>query len=153
MRPALERRIDELGLQGRFVLAGFRTDLEGLLPGLDLAVLSSHTEGLPVAVLEAQAAGVAVVATAVGGTPEVISDGRTGWLVPPRSPLALAQKIAHALTNDELRRALGQAGRQRVRDEFTFAAQAAHYQCLFERLVSAGAEDGPDMKRCCHARA
>jgi glycosyltransferase involved in cell wall biosynthesis len=153
MRPTLERRLDELALRGRFVLAGFRTDLDGLLPGLDLAVLSSHTEGLPVAVLEAQAAGVAVVATAVGGTPEVIRDGETGWLVPPARPPALAGKISHALANDEQRRALGRAGRQRVRDEHTFAGQAAHYQRLFERLGGERAGEERDTGRCCHARA
>jgi glycosyltransferase involved in cell wall biosynthesis len=135
MRPALEERIAKLGLADRFVLAGFRTDLHRLLPGLDLAVLSSHTEGLPVAVLEAQAAGVAVVATAVGGTPEVIVDGQTGWLVPPADPAALADRIILALADDAHRRALGQAGRQCVRQEWTFAAQAERYQRLFERLA------------------
>src|SRR5206468_11434806 len=60
LKEDLARRIAERNLTGRFVLGGFRTDLEKLLPGLDLAVLSSHTEGLPVAVLEAQAAGVPV---------------------------------------------------------------------------------------------
>ena len=85
-RPALARRIAEHGLEGKFVLAGFRTDLERLLPAWDLAVLSSHTEGLPVAVLEALAAGVPVVATAVGGTPEVVEDGVSGYLVPPGGP-------------------------------------------------------------------
>ena len=74
-----------------FVLAGFRTDVERFLPFLDVSVLSSHTEGLPVAVLEAMAARVPVVATAVGGTPEVVDDGVTGWLVPPRDVAALAQ--------------------------------------------------------------
>jgi glycosyltransferase involved in cell wall biosynthesis len=73
-------------LEGRFVLAGFRTDLERFLPHWDVAVLSSFTEGLPVIVLEAAAAAVPVVATAVGGTPEVVEDGRTGYLVPPRRP-------------------------------------------------------------------
>jgi glycosyltransferase involved in cell wall biosynthesis len=152
MRPTLEQRIGELGLRDRFILAGFRTDLDRLLPGLDLAVLSSHTEGLPVAVLEAQAAGLAVVATAVGGTPEVVQDGRTGWLVPPANPLALAEKIVLALSDDERRRGMGQAGRLRVRDEHTFAAQAAQYQRLFETLGER-AQGEHDNRRCCHARA
>jgi glycosyltransferase involved in cell wall biosynthesis len=138
LRQALSQRIAERGLEGRFVLAGFRTDLDRLLPGLDLAVLSSHTEGLPVAVLEAQAAGVAVVATAVGGTPEVVAEGQTGWLVAPADPVALADKIRHALGDADRLRQMGQRAAQRVRDEFTFTAQAAQYQRLFARLVGEG---------------
>ena len=133
-RAALEQRRAELGLQDRFVLGGFRTDLDRLLPGLDLAVLSSYTEGLPVAVLEAQAAGLPVVATAVGGTPEVVQDGETGYLVPPGQPVALAQKILDTLADEALRNRLGQAGRLRVRREFTFAAQASRYRELFARV-------------------
>src|SRR5207244_4249074 len=115
----------------------FRTDLDRVLPGIDLAVSSSHTEGLPVAVLEAQAAGVAVVATSVGGTPEVIQEGVTGRLVKAADPAALAEAIAASL-NDPGREEMGRRGQQRVRDEFTFAAQAARYQELFARIVPGG---------------
>jgi glycosyltransferase involved in cell wall biosynthesis len=153
MRHTLEQRLTALGLHGRFILAGFRTDLDRLLPGLDLAVLSSHTEGLPVAVLEAQAAGVPVVATAVGGTPEVILDGQTGWLVPPADPPALAERILQVLAEEERRRAVGAAGRQRVREEFTCAVQAQRYQRLFERLIADRRKTGVHTaeERCCHA--
>jgi glycosyltransferase involved in cell wall biosynthesis len=135
MRPELERTIAKRDLERRFILAGFRNDVEQLLPGLDLAVLSSHTEGLPVAVLEAQAAGVPVVATAVGGTPEVVLDGITGWLAPPANAAALAELIARALDNEPQRRSMGQAGRQRIRDEFTFRSQTERYQRLFDKLL------------------
>ena len=135
LRAELARRIEEHGLTGRFVLAGFRNDLERYLPGLDLAVSSSHTEGLPVAILESMAAGVPVVATAVGGTPEVVEDGTTGFLVPPAQPAALAAKIRDLLDAPERRRAMGERGAARVRSEFTFAAQAARYEELFARLV------------------
>ncbi len=134
LRRQLNQRLIEQGLEGRFVLAGFRTNLETLLPGLDLAVLSSHTEGLPVAVLEALAAGVPVVATAVGGTPEVVQEGSTGCLVPPGDPAALAERITSVLADEPLRRAMGERGACRVRQEFTFAAQALQYQRLFARL-------------------
>jgi glycosyltransferase involved in cell wall biosynthesis len=135
MRSSLEEQIRRHDLQGRVVLGGFRSDLNTLLPGFDLAALSSHTEGLPVAVLEAHAAGLPVVATAVGGTPEVVLDGVTGYLVPPANPTALAERIV-ALVNDDSRRVeMGRAAIQRIHDHFTFSTQAAEYQELFTRLV------------------
>lgn len=134
MRASLEQQIARLGLVGTVVLGGFRTDLERLIPGWDVGVLSSHTEGLPVAVLEAQAAGVPVVATAVGGTPEVIEEGVTGYLVPPANPEMLAERLLQVLGDDEKRRTMGQQAHQRVRSEFTFQAQAAKYRELFSRL-------------------
>ena len=143
LRADLARRIDERGLTGRFVLAGFRNDLERYLPGLDLAVSSSHTEGLPVAILESMAAGVPVVATAVGGTPEVVEDGATGFLVPPAQPAALAAKIRDLLDAPERRHAMGGRGAARVRSEFTFSAQAARYEELFARLVPNAPSSSP----------
>lgn len=134
-RKNLERLIFQQGLQGKLVLAGFREDVGKLLACLDVSVLSSWTEGLPVVVLEALAAGVPVVATAVGGTPEVIDDGVNGFLVPPGDPAALAQRISELLNDDNLRRAMGERGRRRVRKEFTFAQQADAYVRLFEKLV------------------
>ena len=135
LREELIRRIAERGLQGRFVLAGFRTDLERLLPACDLAVSSSHTEGLPVAVLEEMASGLPVVATAVGGTPEVVEDSVTGRLVPPGDPAALARVMAELLAAPERARAMGRAGRRRVETCFAFTAQAEEYLRLFRRLT------------------
>jgi glycosyltransferase involved in cell wall biosynthesis len=134
LREAIARRIIELGLKDRVVLAGFRSDLDDLLPALDLMVLPSFTEGLPVVVLEALAAGVPVVATAVGGTPEVVEDGVNGCLVPPGNPAALVHRIGELLHEEQTRRTMGRRGRQRVQEEFTFAAQARQYQQLFEEL-------------------
>jgi glycosyltransferase involved in cell wall biosynthesis len=134
LRPALEELIRREGLVGRFVLGGFRQDLPAVLPQLDVAVSSSHTEGLPVALLEAMAAGLPVVATRVGGTPEVVADGVTGLLVPPNDPAALAAKVM-ALLDDPRRAAMGEAGRRRVRDEFTFEAMAERYERLFARVA------------------
>jgi glycosyltransferase involved in cell wall biosynthesis len=123
------------GLQERFVLAGFRTDVERFLPHADLAVLSSHTEGLPVVVLEAMAARLPVVATRVGGTPEVVVDGVTGFLVPPADPGALAGRIREALADEAGRREMGRRGRDRIDKEFTFARQAEQFRQLFERVI------------------
>ena len=133
-RPALQRQIDEADLNGLVVLPGFRSDFDRLLPGADLFVLPSFTEGLPNVVLEASAAGVAVVATAVGGTPEVLLDGRTGYLVPAGDAGALAERISQLLGDSDLRRRMGEAGREHVHRHFTFAAQADAYLRLFAEL-------------------
>jgi len=135
LRGELTRLIAQRNLLGHVVLAGFRTNLEKLLPSVDLVVLPSYTEGLPVIVLEALAARVAVVATAVGGIPEVIDDGISGCLVPPGDAAALARTIVAVLGDDSTRRALGRGGRQRVEEQFTFAAQSAAYRRLFQQLA------------------
>jgi glycosyltransferase involved in cell wall biosynthesis len=135
LRADLARRIAAEGLDGRFLLAGFRDDLDRLLPHLDLFVLPSFTEGLPNVVLEAFAAGVPVVATAVGGTPEVVEEGLSGHLVPPGDPAALARHIRGLLGDGGRRRAMGRHGRARVRDQFTFEAQGLQYRRLFEELT------------------
>lgn len=134
LRAHLARRAALAGLADRFVLAGFRTDLDRFMPFLDLLVLPSYTEGLPNVVLEACAAGVPVVATAVGGTPEVVDDGRSGFLVAPGDAVALAARIRDALASEEGRRALGEHGRERVLRDFTFPAQAREYRRLFLEL-------------------
>jgi glycosyltransferase involved in cell wall biosynthesis len=144
LRPALARQIEAAGLSDTFVLAGFHTDLERFLPCCDVVVLSSWTEGLPVIVLEALAAGVPVVATAAGGTPEIIDNGVNGYLVPPGNPESLAWRIAQLLGDDLLRQRMGQAGRKRVAEQFTFAAQSDAYERLFEQLhQECGCTDGP----------
>jgi glycosyltransferase involved in cell wall biosynthesis len=134
-RAKLEARVRELGIGGRFVVPGFTADLDKFLPWADVAVLPSFTEGLPNVALEASAAGVPVVATAVGGTPEVVADGETGLLVPSGRPERLAEALNRVLADEELRTRLGNAGRERMRAEFTFEAQAAKYAELFERLT------------------
>jgi glycosyltransferase involved in cell wall biosynthesis len=131
----LSRTIADLGLQNRFILMGFREDFEQFLPHLDVLVLPSFTEGLPNVVLEACAAGVPVVATAVGGTPEIVEDGVSGFLVPPGDPEALAGKIMNLLANEEVRRAMGRQGKKRVVDHFSLAAQAAKYQEVLAEVI------------------
>jgi glycosyltransferase involved in cell wall biosynthesis len=135
LRADLERAVAARGLRNSFVLPGFRDDLDRLMPHLDLLVLPSFTEGLPNVALEALAARVPVVATAVGGTPEVVQDGVSGYLVPAGSPADIARRVLDALRSDEERRAMGQRGRARVEEAFTFASQSTHYQRVFERLA------------------
>ncbi|MCI0685074.1 MAG: glycosyltransferase [Gemmataceae bacterium] len=135
LRPALTERIATLKMADRCILAGFRDDAAKYLPHLDLAVLPSLTEGLPVILLEAFAAGLPVVATAVGGIPEVVEPGVSGLLAPAGNPTALAERIVAMFGNAVDRRAWGQAGQARVRREFTFATQSVKYQQLFDRLA------------------
>ena len=138
-RARLERRVAELGIGERFRMPGFTRDLDRMLPWVDLLVQSSYTEGLPNVVLEAGAAGVPVVATAVGGTPEVVAGGETGRLVAPGDAVGLADRIIELLGDDPTRRRMGAAARARMRDHFSFAAQAAAYVRLFESLRSRAA--------------
>jgi glycosyltransferase involved in cell wall biosynthesis len=134
-RAQLVQHVNAAGLKARFVLSGFRADLDRFVPHLDLLVLPSHTEGLPNVVLEACAAAVPVVATAVGGTPEVIEDGVSGYLVRPGDPEALAGRIRDLLASEELRREMGFQGRQRVLEDYTFPAQAERYRELLAELT------------------
>jgi len=135
LRKRLAEQIAARGLAGRFVLAGFRTELGRFLPHLDLAVLPSYTEGLPVILLETFAAGVPVVATAVGGVPEVVQDGVNGYLVPAGRPELLAQRILNVLGDENRRRAMAKNGQKHVRENFTLGVQSLQYQQLFETLV------------------
>jgi glycosyltransferase involved in cell wall biosynthesis len=135
-REALERDAERLGVRSRVVFAGRRSDVPRVLDELDVFVLPSWTEGLPVVVLEAMAHGRAVVATAVGGTPEVVADGETGLLVPPRSPRALADALRRVLDDDELRRRLGEAGRRRVADRFTTASMTRRVLELYDEIAA-----------------
>ena len=135
-RAALEARVRELGIVARFRMPGFTADLDKFLAFADVVVLPSFTEGLPNVALEASAAGVPVVATAVGGTPEVIADGQTGFLVPSGQPAAIADRLRQLLDSADLRARMGTAGRERMRAEFTFAAQAERYAELFHSLVA-----------------
>lgn len=134
LRSQLEQRIAELKLSRRFILAGFRDDVDRFLPHADLVVLPSLTEGLPNVALEAHAASVPVVATAVGGTPEVVVDNVTGRLVPAADPSALAGAIVDVLRDEDRRKAMGRRGREHVEEHFTFDAQVQAYQQLFGQL-------------------
>ena len=143
-RGRLERQIAKSGLGGSFRLAGFRSDLDRFLPYFDLLTLPSFTEGMPNVVLEAFAAGVAVVSTAVGGAPEVVEDGVSGFLVRAGDAAALADRIGEALASEERLHDMGRQGRRRVERRFTFAAQAREYRRLFAELTSAPVETGKE---------
>jgi len=134
-RDSIQRAIKRHGLEETFILAGFRPDLAAFLPNLDVLVLPSFTEGLPVVVLEAMAARVPVIATAAGGTPEVVVEGISGHLVSPGDSTAMAHSLLEFLPDESRRHDMGQAGRSRVEEHFTFAAQSELYLRLFEHLT------------------
>jgi glycosyltransferase involved in cell wall biosynthesis len=131
----LEALSVELGITHRVHLAGRQDDVRVWLAALDIFVLSSDWEGMPNAILEAMAAGLPVVATAVGGTPEVVVDGITGLLVPRGDPEALRQAIARLMDDFDLRRRMGQAGRERVSSRFDIAVTARATETLYLQLV------------------
>lgn len=120
-RAVLERRAGELGMADRVVFAGARTDVLPLLAGCTLLAAPSWSEGFPVAPLEAMAVRKPVVATEVGGTPELVLHGETGILVPPRNPLRLREAIAAVLGDPALAERLGGAGYERLRERFSRA--------------------------------
>ena len=132
----MERQIRHLKISDSVVLIGFRHDLDSLIAGADIVVLPSFSEGLPNIALEAAAAGIPIVATAVGGTPEVVVDGRTGFLVPPDEPMALANRIIGLLNAPHQRLEFGAVARRRMLEEFSFDAQSEAYRTLVEELVS-----------------
>ena len=118
LRPALEKQVKHLGLEKHVLLPGFREDVLSLVKSADLFVMSSVTEGLGSAVLDAMAMGLAVVGTRAGGIPEAVVHGATGLLVDPGEPRPLAAAIVRLLTEPALRKSYGEAGRARVRDQF-----------------------------------
>jgi glycosyltransferase involved in cell wall biosynthesis len=134
-RSELEQQVRDSGLVGVVAFAGFRDDLDQWMPNADLFVLPSFTEGLPNVLLEAHAAGVPVVATAVGGTPELVLEGQTGLLVPPGDPAALADRMTQLLADAALRQRMSRAARTRVREQFTFEVQARDYLNLFDEML------------------
>ncbi len=119
LRGTLEAQARALGLADRVVFAGFRRDLDRLLPAFSVFCLSSHLEGLGTSLLDAMAYGLPVVATAAGGIPEAVADGVTGRLVAPRDPDALASALAEALGDDARRAGWGAAGRRVFLERFT----------------------------------
>lgn len=137
LRPELQARIEALGLDDRVHLAGPRGDVLDLLPGFDLFVLPSRTEGLSIALLEACAAGLAVVATDVGGNPEIISDGQTGRLVPSDDLPALRNALDALLRAPDARARLGKAARDWVRLNGSVDAMRQHYDAAYARARDA----------------
>lgn len=134
-RRMLERRIARLGLEGQVFLLGNRADVASLMPELDVFVLSSVAEGIPLTVLEAMASGLPVVATDVGGVGEVVVPGVTGALVPPSNAPALAGALGRYVESGDLRAQHGRAGRERVQARFDASTMVSAYVALYDQLL------------------
>jgi glycosyltransferase involved in cell wall biosynthesis len=136
-RPRLERLARELGVVDRVSFLGARSDMPDLLAGAQVALLASDYEGCPLVLLEAMAAGVPVLATSVGGVPEIIEDGRTGRLVEAGSAKAFAHALGEMLDQPETLRRWGEEGRRQARLRFSQVQMVARIEDLYEEVIAA----------------
>jgi glycosyltransferase involved in cell wall biosynthesis len=135
LRPVLERQIKEHHLEKHVFLAGFRPDILSVHKGFDIFVMSSVTEGLGTSLLDAMACGKPIVATTAGGMPEVVEDGATGLVVPPRDHQAMAAAIVKLLTSPDLRARMGAAGLARVRARFSVERMVQDTLEIYRRVA------------------
>ena len=146
-RTTVENEVRRLGLESVVQLAGERNDVPELLAASDVFVLSSRSEGLPLSILEAMAAGLPVVATNVGGVSELVLDGQTGILVPPGDPRSLAGAIGRLLDDSAFRARLGAAGRLHVEERFDLVSTRQAHLDLYSALLADAGLPSPYRKR------
>lgn len=135
LRDAIRDRARDAGVLDRLHFVGSRSDVPAVLADADAFVLPSLWEGLPMALLEAMAAGLPIVATSVAGTRQVLEDGRHGLLVPPGDATSLAAALDHIVRDADLRARLGSAAREHVAAQFSVQAQARRHADLY-RVMS-----------------
>ena len=135
LETQLKEQVHRLGLDKRVHFLGLRQDIPRILALLDVFVLPSLSEGLSMAILEAMIAGKPVVATKVGGNPELVVEGETGFLVPPRDSHALASRVATLLTNKQQAVQFAEQGRRRAEGQFSLATMVRAYQLLYEQCL------------------
>ncbi len=145
--PELRKILRDAGVESLAWLPGERTDIAEVLRGLDLFVLPSLGEGIANTILEAMASGLAVVATNVGGNPELVQHGVNGLLVPAADPQALADAIVKLAADADLRRAMGKAGRRLAEQRFSLEAMVARYQRLYSNLLQTLAPSRLELNR------
>jgi phenylacetate-CoA ligase len=133
-RRALEAQRDRLGLSGAVTFAGQRDDIAAILSAFDMFALSSRTEGMSLTLLEAAAAGLPIVATRVGGNPEVVADGETGLLVPAGDPARFAEALLATAARADLG-AMGERARVRVAERYDMGRTAAAYEALYDEVL------------------
>ena len=131
LQDEIETQIEEAGLKDHFVLLGLREDVSDLLNAFDIFTLPSLWEGLPNVILEAMATAKPVVASSVDGNAELVLDGATGFLVPPKDVDRLADALVHLLTHKDEAARMGRKGRKRVEEEFSLRQQVQRFQDLY----------------------
>jgi glycosyltransferase involved in cell wall biosynthesis len=136
LRFTLEQHAKELGIADRVFFIGWRRDLPRIYADLDLLVVSSDNEGTPVSAIEAMAAGCPVVATRVGGLPDLISDQETGLLVRPKDADGLANAVLHLLHNPEIARTVGHKARMAARERFSVERLLTDVDRLYKQLLA-----------------
>jgi glycosyltransferase involved in cell wall biosynthesis len=134
IRASLQACAADAGIAGNVHFVQDRCDLDSLYQAADIAILPSHEEGFPNAVIEAMAAGLPVIATDVGGIPDAIEHGQTGLIVPPRQPAALGAAILELARDPVRRRQFGQNGRSKIEAEFSLPLCADRYVRLYQGL-------------------
>jgi glycosyltransferase involved in cell wall biosynthesis len=134
-RDKLELLIDELKIRGNVSMLGRRDDMPAIYASLDVMVSSSRQEGLPMAILEGMASGLPLVATAVGEVPTVVTDGRSGVLVPPEDVESLAAGILDLLQNSAKRLRLGAAAKQLIKEEYSAERMTADYLRVYAEAI------------------
>jgi len=127
----LQKITTELGIERRVRFLGLRHDIPQLLAASNISVVSSHEEGFSNVILESMAAGLPVVATRVGGNSEAVVDGVTGWIVPPRNPAAMAEKIIDLLNDPKKAESWGRKGRERVKKDFSLEKMVEEHIRLY----------------------
>lgn len=131
----LETRAADAGVSGRIDFLGVRDDVEKLMLESDFYVLPSRWEGLPGALVEAMACGLPVVATAVGGVPEAVTDGKTGYLAEPEDPISLASALDRLCKSTDSRRAMGREARIRAADHFSIERMVHDWEAFYRKLA------------------
>lgn len=136
LRGRLEKQVNDLGLADRVRFLGARRDLGNLMSAMDMFVMPSLWEGLPLSMVLAMGAALPVVATSVAGIPEVVDDGRTGLLVPPSDVAALGAALAKLVHSPELRRSLGDAARASALPRYGVDGYVSSVTALYDRLLA-----------------
>lgn len=135
LRKVLEEQARGLGIFGRVSFLGLRTDIPDVLGAMDVFVLSSDWEGNPLSVMEAMASGLPIISTAVGGVPDLLANGREGFLVPRGNAEGFSNRMKLLLLSPEMRRSLGIAAARRAHENFDVSRMVRAYEQLYENLT------------------
>jgi len=135
LKSEMEGYAQDLHISQQVIFTGWRRDLPRIYADLDVLVVSSNNEGTPVSAIEAMASGCPVVATRVGGLPDIIKDGETGYLVPARQSQPLAGAIVRVIENAQAAEQMGRSGRLSVKEKFSLDRLVSDTEALYEKLL------------------